>query len=659
MDFLVVALFLLQESQGFALVGVNPYSFGDGEGVKLKVNKMTSTKTLLPIDSTTLDFCQPPGGFRMDHQNLGEFLAGDRVQSSPYFFGMKVDKYCYQLCIANLGSEDNKSIKAIQNDYHHNWIVDNLSSASKTEDDVWGGFPMGYIENDTKKAYIHNHVNIEIQYHDDDDDESRATVVRFVVEPFSIKHDFEPIEDYDEDDGVDRVYGYNVQHGYHPDMFANIAHPIEPCNRKKLRHTRYEMVHAHGPGPQPAMGQVLFIYDVIWVENKELQWSSRWDIYLSMDDAIPGKVHWASIASSFAVVVILSAIISSVLVRNLRSYNLIAADEERTESIEEVGWKVVHTDVFRPPTFSPLLLAVCCGSGSQILITAFETILFSVFGVLSHAKRGSLPMIMLLLYVLNGSMAGFVTARFYKTFKGESWGKATACAAFGFPGIAFGLFLVVHIMAKLSQSSTCAVPAQVIAILIFLWLGISTPLVFIGAYKGFKSDAIEFPVNTSNISREIPAQSWFRGLPFGLIISGILPYGACVVEMYFILASAWKRQYYYEFGYLLMVFVILVLTCAEVTVLLNFSLLKGENYHWWWRSFIHGGSISFWFFVYSFVYYFKEIGGGGEETFSMLTLVLFFGYMWLVSLGLFLMTGFVGISACLWFNKIMYASIFL
>mmetsp|Transcript_14605 Transcript_14605/g.26506 ORF Transcript_14605/g.26506 Transcript_14605/m.26506 type:complete len:736 (-) Transcript_14605:343-2550(-) len=668
MRVLITALFLLaQEAQGLYLPGVDPNSFADGEAVRLKVNKMTSEKTLLPMDYKSLDFCQPDGGWRMDmdSQNLGEFLAGDLIQSSPYRLKMKVDMYCEQLCITNLGPEEvngvspNKLVDAIQKEYHNNWIVDDLPSASKTEDDFagfavlaktryWGGFPVGFIARDTKKAYIHNHVNIEIQYHIDEFQPGAARVVRFTVQPFSIKHNFEPIEisDYNDDD-----YDYN------PFNVANIQHPIESCSPKirSKKHTRYEMVYARGREPQPASGQVLFTYDVIWVENKELQWPSRWDVYLTMDNAIPDKVHWYSIVKSVSVVLVLSAIIVAVLVRNLRSYNLIATDEEGAESIEEVGWKVVHADVFRPPSFSPLLLAVCCGTGSQLLITAVMAILVSVLGVLSPANRGSLLMVLLFFYAINGSVAGYVTARFYRTFKGESWKKATVCTAFGFPGIAFSLFLIVDIMATLSQTSTYAVPAMVIVVLLFLWLGILTPLVFLGAYKGFKCDVIEFPVNTSSISREIPVQPWFRSLPFALAISGIFPFRACFVEMNFILASAWLDQYYYAaFGFLLIVFAILLILCAEMAVLLNFSQLKGENYHWWWRSFINGGSISLWVFLSSFVHFNLIIEA---EASSTLILVVYFGYMGLASLGLFLMTGFVGISACLWFNKTMFASI--
>jgi transmembrane 9 superfamily protein 2/4 len=37
-------------------------------------------------------------------------------------------------------------------------------------------------------------------------------------------------------------------------------------------------------------GTVLFTYDVIW-RPSNIHWASRWDIYLSMDNAVPDKVR--------------------------------------------------------------------------------------------------------------------------------------------------------------------------------------------------------------------------------------------------------------------------------------------------------------------------------------------------------------------------------
>merc|ERR1712085_170876 len=94
---------IVNNVNGFYLPGVVPQSFSKGMPVKLKVNKMTSVKTLLPVDYYRLPWCQPEGGPKMDNENLGEFLAGDRIESSPYAMKMKTEMYCEQVCIANLG----------------------------------------------------------------------------------------------------------------------------------------------------------------------------------------------------------------------------------------------------------------------------------------------------------------------------------------------------------------------------------------------------------------------------------------------------------------------------------------------------------------------------------------------------------------------------
>jgi hypothetical protein len=41
-------------------------------------------------------------------------------------------------------------------------------------------------------------------------------------------------------------------------------------------------------------GPVVFTYDVEW-RASDILWASRWDVYLSMNHAVPDKVHWFSI----------------------------------------------------------------------------------------------------------------------------------------------------------------------------------------------------------------------------------------------------------------------------------------------------------------------------------------------------------------------------
>ena len=77
--------------------------------------------------------------------------------------------------------------------------------------------------------------------------------------------------------------------------------------------------------------------------------------------------------------VFVAGILTMIMVRTLRRdiarYNAGESDSLAglDETIEETGWKLVHGDVFRPPSNSRLFAAVI-GSGIQIFFMALITI---------------------------------------------------------------------------------------------------------------------------------------------------------------------------------------------------------------------------------------------------------------------------------------------
>merc|ERR1719252_9074 len=134
--------------------------------------------------------------------------------------------------------------------------------------------------------------------------------------------------------------------------------------------------------------------------------------------------------------------------------------------------------------------------------------------------------------------------------------------------------------------------------LLVLWFGVSVPLVFFGAYAGFRKPAIELPVRTNSIARDIPPQPWFVHPVFTSMVGGILPFGAVFTELFFIMSSIWQHQLYYMFGFLVLVLVILILTCAEISIALTYFQLTSEDYHWWWRSFLCSASSGVYVLLY-------------------------------------------------------------
>ena len=59
-------------------------------------------------------------------------------------------------------------------------------------------------------------------------------------------------------------------------------------------------------------------------------------------------------------------------------------------------------------------------------------------------------------------------------------------------------------------------------------------------------------------------------------------------------------------------FVILIIACSEVAIVMTYFQLCGEDYHWWWRSYILSGASSFYVLAYSIIYYYTKVRVNGE-----------------------------------------------
>lgn len=631
---------LLPVSQAFYVPGVHPHSFKENEDVPLKVNALTSTHTQIPRDYYRLPFCPPEGGPKMASENLGEFLTGNKIQTSPYQINMRKETYCQKLCQQTLDKIDAAKLRLhIKYGYHNNWIIDNLPSAAigigkegEPKKRYAGGFPIGFIAPDTKLPYLYNHVNIHVQYHQVEDGNR---VVGFAVEPLSVKHKF--AGDY-KWDGVSA---------------EGFAKPLETCPSSGTHMSRRDIQNSQAVQPSET---ILFTYDVTW-EPSEVEWSSRWDVYLSEDHLVPAQVHWYSITNSILVVLFLSLLVVSILVRNLRrdiaAYNALAAlaDEEKDEDVDETGWKLVHADVFRPPSTHPMMYCVFMGSGAQLCLTALFAIILSAVGFLSPARRGSLMNAFLSFYMLCGVFAGYLSSRLYKSFRGRQWQLCTIVTALFFPGIAFGMFLFFNIIFWIIHSVASA-PFLDVLIVAAMWCCVSVPLVFLGAYFGYKVEPIEFPTVTSTIARAIPPPPPLLHPMVGMLLTGIIPFAAAYVELFFIMTSLWMDQFYYVFGFTLIVYIILIVTCAEVTLLLVYYQLCAENHRWWWYSFFCSGSTAFYTLIYS-IFWFRTL----EASNMIMTYLLYFGYMFLICFGMLLVFGSVGALTSLWFVRKIFSTI--
>eukprot|EP00992_Anisonema_acinus_P014398 TRINITY_DN9263_c0_g1_i2.p1 TRINITY_DN9263_c0_g1~~TRINITY_DN9263_c0_g1_i2.p1 ORF type:complete len:634 (+),score=110.57 TRINITY_DN9263_c0_g1_i2:46-1947(+) len=613
------------------LPGVTPMEFERGDNLTIKVNSIKSTKTAIPYDYYSLMFCRPsgPGPIKADVENFGEILWGDVIKPSRYTFQMKEDVTCQKLCTTKPKDKDGKfrqlkKLKTrIDDEYRGHFLLDNLPVS---EVYIWEGrkeslyykmgYPLGIPGNKTRDSQVNNHLAFTIKYHKPEAVPGYR-IVGFNVVPYSV-----------ESAAIDKDCKPTSE--WAPEQYPAQTVVFQPKER--------------------VTQAISWSYSVKFEEDVDVAWSSRWDHYLKSADASNEKIHWFSIVNSVLIVLFLSGMVAMILLRALhKDFNRYNDPDNEDEAQEETGWKLVHADVFRTPV-NHELLAVYIGTGCQLLGMGFITLIFALFGFLSPANRGGLLTAMLLLFVLMGSYGGYTTAQLSKMFHAQSW-RTIFLAGTMLPGQVFLIFFILNLMLW-GKAASNAVPFTTLFALVGMWFFVSVPLVFVGAIFGYKRPVIEHPLAVNQIPRHIPEQKWYLRPPVTVLLAGVIPFGAAFIELFFILSSLWLNKFYYVFGFLALVLVILSITCAEISIVMTYFALCYEDYHWWWRSFFISGSSGVHLFLYSIFYFVTTL-----RITNFWSALLFFSWMLVLSYVFAVMTGTIGFLATFVFVRKIYSEL--
>ncbi|CAF3623424.1 unnamed protein product [Rotaria sordida] len=331
--------------------------------------------------------------------------------------------------------------------------------------------------------------------------------------------------------------------------------------------------------------------------------------------------------------------------------NRIGDDDDDDPVVEENGWKIIHTDVFRFPEYRELFSSII-GVGSQFLSIFIGILLFAFAGMFTVHRHGSLIASVIILYALTSCIAGFVSGRIYRQLQGQYWTWNIILTANLFTIPFFFIWSIINTFAW-AHGTTQALPYTTVLILAIMWLFVGFPLTILGGIFGKNCTSnFDSPCRTKAIAREIPQVSWYRTNIIRMLIGGFLPFSSISVELYYIFSTFWGREQYMLYGILTIVFLILILVTASISIALTYFQLTSEDYRWWWQSIISSGSTGLFVFFYAiFFYLYRSKMSGTLQTLQ------FFGYTLISCYVFFLMLGTVGFFSSLRFIRYIYINI--
>lgn len=620
--------------------GVSPEIYSEGEEALMYTDLVNSKKTQVPFQFYKLPGCMAPRmtplRFKRQRKNLGARLQGVELKPAPYTLSVKNSHTCIPMCQVSVKPKDVQWLRRlIERQYRVHLTFDGLSLLMRSKDLNYAvrGFPVGFkappsytgLKDD--EYYLYNHLKFTITYKQLEDDGVHIT--GFDVLPFSIRHE---INEAGTKEGIQKEIVSTCNAEEAPPVVNNLDTYLALTTKKQSDDL-----------------PVIYSYEVEWKESL-LDWADRWDVYLigSPDD----DIHSFAIINSLMIVLFLTGAIATIMIRTLRK-DIAGYNEMQTleEAQEETGWKLVHGDVFRPPSSHPMVLSILVGTGAQIGSAFFLTMVGSMVGLISPMKKGQTLTAIVMLYVLCGAVAGYISARMFKFCDAKAWKRNTFLTAAALPGALISIFTILNIFLHIAGAATAIHFFTLLAIL-GLWIAISTPMVFVGSFFGYSAEKIQVPVKVNQIARYIPQTPWFADPPMSYLLGGLLPFGSVCIELFFIMSALWLHQIYYMMGFLLAVLLILAATCAEVSIVMTYLQLCAEDHRWWWKSFFNCASAGFYLFLYSLWFLVSRL-----ELVGILPVAVYITYMGMISVCFSLFCGSIGVLCSFAFVRSIYGAL--
>ncbi|KAF8041595.1 hypothetical protein BT93_A0251 [Corymbia citriodora subsp. variegata] len=605
-----------------------------------EVNSLTSFENWLPFSYYSLPYCKPIGGILERVGNVGSALMGDQIVNTPYRFRGNVNESIYLCTTDPLSEPEVRLLKQRTSDlYQVNMMLDGLPAVRYARSGginiQWTGFPIGYVPLTSDDIDIINHLKFTVLVNEHrghgynitdldvpsvskgDEPAPLFEIVGFAVVPCSVKHDQENMKRLKMYDNID-----------------SMECPLDLETSQVVKENE----------------SISFTYEVQFVKSN-IRWQSRWDTYSREGDP---EARRFSVLYSLMAILLLTSIVSAIFLKTIsrkltNCWGLDKQAEAQTNE-EPLGWKLLAGDAFREPNHSRLL-SVMVGTGVQITLTGFVTVTIVAFGFVLPNARGMILMLIVTVYSFSGIVGGYIGIRLWRMLKGstDGWKLVSWSIAFLFPGTILIIHVALNLIMWVNHSITAVSISMYVRVLL-LWFCISAPITLLGGLIATWAKAIQYPVKTNQIPREIPA----RTLPSWLLVlcAGMFPFSTLLIELFFFLSSICLSRFYSVSGSLCLCLLSLVIICAETSLIITYRNLRAEDWNWWWKSFYASGSASVYVFMYCINYLvFDLLGLSGPPS-----VTVYVGYFLIMAIAVLLSTGSIGFLASFFFVNALFSS---